>query len=331
MYKCKLIWLLFVTIILTCNNAWAQDVEFTQFINNPVYLNEGMYGINGGPRIIFNYRNQWPALQKAFETYAVSYDQHFDKIGGGVGVQLMSDNQANGILRTTSFSAGYSHLFRVDEKTGIRAGMSVGLFQKSLDWSRLLFYDQFDLSTTLPTGNVSSEQIPDFANKTLIDIGAGIVAFSKHVYGGIALKHLNQPNESYYKSYKSNLPIRISGNFGAEIKTKKGKATYISPNIMFTTQAKFTQVQGNVLFNTSPILFGIGYRHAIKNSDAVVFFAGIRKGVFKTVYSYDNTYSNLRGKSGGAHELSLILNFSEGKKAASKRLLKNSIDCPDML
>lgn len=100
---------------------------------------------------------------------------------------------------------------------------------------------------------------------------------------------------------------------------------------MLTTQAKFTQVQGNVIFNATPVLFGIGYRNAIRNSDAIVFFAGIRKGVFKTVYSYDNTYSNIRGKSGGAHELSLILNFSEGKKAASKRLLKNSLDCPDML
>jgi hypothetical protein len=90
-------------------------------------------------------------------------------------------------------------------------------------------------------------------------------------------------------------------------------------------------VQGHVIFNASPILFGVGYRHAIQNSDAVIFFAGIRKGVFKTVYSYDNTYSNIRGKSGGAHELAVILNFNEGKKAASKRLLKNSLECPDML
>lgn len=331
MYHKGFHWILLFTVIIICNNVLAQDVEFTQFINNPIYLNEGMYGINGGPRIIFNYRNQWPAMQRAFETYAVSYDQHFDQIGGGVGIQIMSDNQANGILRTTSFSAGYNHFFKVDDKTGIRAGMSAGIFQKSLDWSRLLFYDQFDLSTTLPVNASTTEQVPDFSNKTLLDIGAGMVLFTKHTYGGIAIKHLNQPNESYFKTYKSNLPVRFSINFGTEIKTKKGKDTYISPNIMLTTQAKFTQVQGNVIFNANPVLFGIGYRNAIRNSDAIVFFAGIRKGVFKTVYSYDNTYSNIRGKSGGAHELSLILNFSEGKKAASKRLLKNSLDCPDML
>ncbi len=331
MYNHKGFWIVYLTTLFFLKNSYSQDVEFSQFLYNPVYLSPGMYGINGGPRIIFNYRNQWPAMQKAFETFSVSYDQHFDNIGGGVGFQILSDNQANGIIKTTLVSGGYNHMFRVNDKTGIRAGMNASFIQKRLDWSRLVFYDQFDQSTTLPTATGTLEQIPDFKSKGVLDIGAGLVVYSKNIYGGISAKHLNQPNESYYKSYKSNLPVRFSANFGAQIRTKRGKSTYISPNIMFLSQAKFKQIHGQVLFIASPVLLGMGYRNAFQNSDAVIFFVGIQKGVFRTVYSYDNTYSNIRGKSGGAHELSLILNFSEGKKAAAKRKLKNSLDCPALL
>ncbi len=324
-------WIFYLTILLFTQAAIAQDIEFSQFLYNPVYLNQGMYGINGGPRIIANYRNQWPTLQKAFESYSISYDQHFDKIGGGIGIQILSDNQASGIIKTTALSAGYNHLFKINDKTGIRAGMSAMVFQKRLEWSKLLFYDQFDQSTALPTSSISFEQIPDINNHTLLDIGAGFILFNKNTYGGLSVKHLNQPNESYYKSYKSNLPLRLSANFGTQIRTKRGKSTYISPNIMFTSQARFKQIQGHVLLNASPVILGMGYRHAFENIDAFIFYAGVQKGIVRVVYSYDNTLNNLRSKSGGAHELSLTLNFSDGKKAAAKRTLKNSLDCPGLL
>lgn len=331
MYKNKYFCIVYLICMFFFQKTHGQDAEFSQFLNNPVYLNPAMYGINGGPRFIANYRNQWPELQRAFETYSFSYDQHFDKISGGIGVQVLTDNQAAGIVKTNLFSGGYNHLFRVSDNTGIRVGMNAAFIQKRLDWTRLLFTDQFDQSTALPVNSVTTEQLPDFSSKSVVDIGAGFIAYSKSIYLGIAAKHINQPNESFYNSYKSTLPVRFLTNFGAQIRTKRGKATYISPNIMFLSQAKFKQINGQLLLNTSPVLLGMGYRHTFNNSDALIFIAGIQKGIFRTVYSYDNTYSNLRGNTGGAHELSLIINFNDGKKAAAKRTLKNSIDCPDLL
>ena len=42
--------------------AYAQDPEFTQFYANPLYLNPAFAGTGRCPRIIMNYRNQWPAI-----------------------------------------------------------------------------------------------------------------------------------------------------------------------------------------------------------------------------------------------------------------------------
>jgi len=314
---------------LVSQRTSAQDAEFSQYIFNPVYLNPGLAGSSGGPRFIANYRSQWPSLDKAYATYTVSYDQHVPALGGGIGVQVLSDNQANGLYRQTGVSGVYNYLLHVSEKTGLRIGLRAALLQTRVDWAGLLFYDQFDQSTAAPVGN-SLEEMPSFTKKTILDMGAGMLLYSKKVYVGFGVKHINQPNLSLYSDRRSPLPIRFLGNFGAEIRTKRNGHTYISPNLMYARQGTFNQVQGHVLVYRGPVIAGAGLRYAGQNTDALVFYLGMKTGVFRTVYSYDNTYSNLRGKTGGAHELSLSLNFSESKKAARKRRLNNSIDCPDL-
>ncbi|HZG01075.1 MAG TPA: PorP/SprF family type IX secretion system membrane protein [Chitinophagales bacterium] len=308
----------------------AQDVAFSQYIFNPVYLNPALAGISGGPRFIVNYRNQWPALTDAYVTYSASYDQHFPEIGGGVGFQILSDNQASGTYRQTAVSGAYNYMFVVSEKTAIRIGLQTAIQQHRIFWERLLFADEFDVETVLP-GAVSQEMLPSFTNKTNVDFGAGMVLYGKKAYAGLVVKHVSQPNVSLYNERRAPLPMMISGNLGAEIKTKRNGRTYISPNLMYARQAKHSQIQGHLLVYRGPVLGGIGLRRAAQNTDAVIFYAGMRTGVFRAVYSYDNTYSNLRGRSGGAHELSMALNLNEGKKARRKARLKNSIDCPELL
>lgn len=312
---------------MATQRTYSQDAEFSQYIFNPVYLNPAFAGSAGGPRFIFNYRNQWPALNKAYNMYTVSYDQHINSINSGIGFQLLSDNQANGLYRQTGFSANYNYLLRISDKTGLRIGLKAGLQQYRIDWASLLFADQFDQSTAIPV-TTTGEQLPSFTKKTLVDIGGGLLLYSKKFYIGFGVKHINQPNLTLYSSSRSALPIRFLTNIGVEIKTKRNGRTYISPNLMYAKQGTFNQIQGHLLIYRGPVIGGMGLRYASQNTDALVFYLGMKTGVFRTVYSYDNTYSNLRGKTGGAHELSVSLNFSESKKAAKRQRLKNSIDCP---
>ena len=49
-----------------------------------------------------NYRNQWPNISGTYVTYAASYDQHIEAINGGIGINVMQDDQARGTLKSTS-------------------------------------------------------------------------------------------------------------------------------------------------------------------------------------------------------------------------------------
>src|SRR5690606_27230107 len=73
--------------------ASAQDPQFTQFYANPLYLNPAFAGTARCPRVVMNYRNQWPALTGTFVTTSASYDQHVDGMMGGLG-RLVTHDQA---------------------------------------------------------------------------------------------------------------------------------------------------------------------------------------------------------------------------------------------
>jgi len=72
-------------ILLSGRGLFAQDPIFSQFYANPLYLNPAMAGSSVCPRLIFNYRNQWPAISGTYITYNASYDQYVDNISGVSG------------------------------------------------------------------------------------------------------------------------------------------------------------------------------------------------------------------------------------------------------
>src|SRR5690606_36357151 len=99
--------------------ASAQDPEFTQFYATPIYTNPAFAGTgacDGGGRAVLNYRNQWPSLPGTFVTKAASWDQHFDNIGGGIGLLVLDDRAGEGLLTNTYVSAIYSYQLAVNKK-----------------------------------------------------------------------------------------------------------------------------------------------------------------------------------------------------------------------
>ena len=102
--------------------CFGQDPTFSQFYSNRLYLNPAFAGTAKCPRLTLNYRNQWPGIDNSFITYAASFDQQIDAIKGGLGVQVMSDREGEGVLSTTSAALMYSYQFSINRNFSIRAG-----------------------------------------------------------------------------------------------------------------------------------------------------------------------------------------------------------------
>ncbi|MBI1184970.1 type IX secretion system membrane protein PorP/SprF [bacterium] len=308
----------------------AQDPQFSQFYANALYLNPAFAGSAGGPRVALNSRYQWPSATGGdFQTYSASYDQHFDGIGGGIGAQVMYDKAGEGQLATTTAMLAYSYYLKVNDVLSVKAGMQVGIFQRSLDPSALRFPDQIHprLGFIYPTQEnlqtTSIGPIPDFA--------AGAVAYTDRYYGGFAVHHITQPNQSFLGTVDSHLKRKITLHAGMMIPLDKGTrnpTTFISPNILYQRQGNFTQVTFGGYFIKEHFIVGALYRQTDPNSDAVIALIGITKDAFRIGYSYDIAVSPVSAAARGSHEVSLIMNVPYTKHAKPRKW--KAISCPNL-
>lgn len=303
--------LIAVVLLGTGASARAQDVLFSQFYANPLYLNPAFAGSKVCPRISLNFRNQWPALVSAFTTVSASYDQYIDALHGGVGAMLLADRQGDhGALSTTSAAVMYSFRFQLTSSIFVNAALQGGITNTSLNWENLRFPDMIDRITGF-TG-LTSAQMPDHANQWYLDFAAGALVYSEKWYAGFAAQHLTQPNEGFYGVAK--LPIKMTAHAGCLINLAEeqrrtsslGLGTpVISPNIVYQRQQKFNYFNYGVYLDWMPFMVGVWYRQSLDNPDAFVFQLGVQQEHFKVGYSYDVTVSKLANNTSGAHELSL--------------------------
>ena len=313
--------LIVVLVVFSSQTILAQDPTFTQFYANPVYLNPAFAGSNNCPRFAMNYRNEWPNLSGNYVTTSASYDQYVKNISGGIGVLITNDQQGKGTIQTSMLGLVYSYHVKVNRKFSLMFGARASWYQKTLDWDKLTFGDMIDPRKGFI---YSSGDVPRGGKRGFFDASAGVLGYSKNFFFGFAAHHLNEPNESMIIG-NSNLPMRLTGHVGAEIKLGKksryNNGTSIMPNIIYQYQQGFQELCIGTYIKHNVFTTGIWFR----NKDAFIVSLGINSKNFKIGYSYDITVSKLNnGTSHGSHEISLGLNLNCKAKPTTFR----TIACP---
>jgi len=324
---------IFLLLALGAGVAQAQDPAFSQFYAAPLQLNPAFAGNTYAPRISLNYRNQWPSFNDAYVTYAASFDQFIEPINSGIGLMIQADDAGQGVYKTNSVSGIYSYRLQVDREFFIKFGMEAGFTQTTVDWDQLVFLDQID-PVNGPT-NPTEEVRPENLSNTYLDIGAGMLAYSRYFYGGVSVKHLNTPDESFLdgdENLKEGLPLRLTVHGGTEIRLRQGNnrqgPAFISPNIMLIKQGDFGQINAGAYASTGAFFAGAWYRYAWSNADAAIALVGVQHSIFKIGYSYDFTVSGLsQPGTGGAHEISLTINFENSDEFKNRRQASRYNDC----
>ncbi len=297
--------------------AKAQDPHFTQFYANPIYLNPAFAGSARCPRIVFNYRNQWPNISGTFVTTSFSYDMRVEAVSGGLGIHFLNDRAGMGTMGITRFSGMYAYQLAITREFSMAFGFEATYGQKKLDWSKLTFGDMIDpkygfIYNTNETKNQSVVSYPDFS--------AGVLGFSKRFYAGFAVFHLTEPEEGFLTP-GSPLPMKYTGHAGAVIPLdgRYGQSN-ISPNIIYQQQQDFRELNLGLYLTKGPIVGGLWYR----NEDAVVAMVGFQQDPVRMGYSYDITVSKLGIVTAGSHEISFQLLF----KCRPRHKKFRTVSCP---
>lgn len=326
-------WLLFIVVLgmgLLCPaDSKSQDPQFSQFYSNPLYLNPGFTGTGTYPRIVSNYRNQWPSSGNTFVTYNLSYDQYMLGLKGAIGVQAMYDREVNGSINTVQSSFIYCYHIKVTDEFFFTSALQAGFYLKQFNTSDLIFPGMINQENGTINGNYA---IPaEGGQKLFPDFSFGMVGQRKDVYFGFAVNHLTQPNQSILEGDNmGELPIKFTLHAGAKthdyFRDLFTKGFSLSPNVIYQQQGVFKQLNLGMYMVTNSLTFGAWYRNNLSlRPDAVIGMVGYATDFFQLGYSFDYVLSDLSLYSAGSHELSLIFYLDRNLR---KRNFNNTLRIP---
>ncbi|HEY9007157.1 MAG TPA: type IX secretion system membrane protein PorP/SprF [Ohtaekwangia sp.] len=339
-YKMKRWMSVAVLILVAWGAAVAQDPQFSQYYQAPLYLNPGFTGITPQQRLAMNYRIQWPSLPKAFTTYAASYDMFVEELRSGFGFLVTTDRMGTAGWRTTTAGLLYSYKVKLTQNIVFSPGLYFGYGTNGIDRTKVRLGKDLDVEYDQP-GSSLDPDVARLGNASYFDFGSGFLIYSKSLWLGAAFSHMNQPSISVLNE-ASRLPMKTTIHAGAKLNLSSGprngsRPSYLTPSFIYRMQGKsFSQLDLGVNYHIDPVSVGVWYRgkpfqQSINNSiqqDALILTLGLYFSQFSVGYSYDFTISQMGTASGGAHEISIIYEFNSKPRQRSDKRKYKLIPCP---
>lgn len=321
----------------------AQDIQFSQFYANMLYLNPAFAGSAFQTRAIFHERVQWPSLDAKYMTTSFSLDHNFEKYNSGVGMMVLKDWQGANTISSTEIAFQYAYQVELSSKFALRAGIEPKYVSRYINYHFLTMPDQYSNN-----GFKNQQTAETFGNESVhfLDWSAGMILYSEHFWLGVASNHLNTPNQSFYAAGSSRLALKLDLTAGYKLYFQRKKYSAfiendpeisVTPTIHYKAQGKSDQMDVGVYGLYGQMIVGAWYRGipllkqyrvGLLNDESVVGLVGWKVHGLSISYSYDFTVSKLvRARTGGSHELNItyVWDYPQNKK---KKPMKR-LPCPD--
>ena len=303
----------------------AQDPHFSQFFSSPLTLNPAFTGkFDGNFRAAGNYRNQWPTINRAYQTGTVSLDfpimrKKIDyRDTWGMGIIAYTDKSAAGAVgfNYVSLSTAFHKGLDEDGYKQFGLGLQATYSNMNIFTADLKFEDQL---TPLGFTGVTSET---FGNSILkssyFDLNAGLLyttssSDKNNFYAGVSLYHINRPKQNFTTNSYYLLNPRATFHAGGYFPA--GETSILHISALYSTQAKAheTLIGGAMQFvavdaatSDNPVSFYAG--SWIRLGDALIPYVGLEYSSFRFGLTYDINISDLKtaSQSRGGVEISLI-------------------------
>jgi type IX secretion system PorP/SprF family membrane protein len=323
-------------LVLQALSARSQDAHFSQYFVAPLSVNPGLTGfMDGTARAMVNHRSQWSSLNNAFSTTTASLDGIIlqsklpagDRLG--VGLQLMSDRVADGLLTNNYVSASTAYHKSLDKEGNYSIGVGLqGTYaQRSIDGTKLLFDDQLDPYGQFSQTSKDAGSGNNGLRRNYFDASAGIVFKARfnernQFYIGASAFHLASPKVTFMNNTLLTVPTRLTINGVYE--ARLADMFSISLLGLYTKQEEASEaVLGTIMtigrsyreFDKTPIFYvGLLYR----TNDAYIPYIAAEYWDLRFGFSYDINSSALsaatKGQGGIEASLVYLLRIPPNKK-----------------
>jgi type IX secretion system PorP/SprF family membrane protein len=207
----------FLVLMLTFYKAerlFAQDFHLTQADRSIPFLNPAFVGTyKGFEKLTLLNRNQWIGSGTQFLTsygmaeFTPGRTRQSERAYAGIGASFGNDVGGDSRMTQKSFGLTASGHLPLAKGHWLDAGIQTAIQQRSADFSKLLYYSQWNGSTLDP--NVYSGEENDFVSFAFVDASIGMAyRFEPNQRGelrdgqwslqtGFSLQHVNRPRLQY--------------------------------------------------------------------------------------------------------------------------------------
>lgn len=318
--------------------AKAQDIHFSQYYASPISLNPAETGnFDGNWRFTNNYRTQWSAIGIPFKTISAGFDKPFKlkKQGSklGLGVFFVNDKSGSSQLTVNKLYMSGNYMMTIDDTHQFGIGLQIGYVVKAFTLNGLTVPSQFNETDGIFDSDMPNNIDTWDENINYPDFNFGLSYKGKVgnliPYGGIALFHINNPQESFLRDDENKLPVRFVIHGGVEYALREN--IILKPNLLTMYHKRAGDwVIGSLGYYLMPeeslidrAFGGIHMRTSFSTFDALIFTGGVSLYGFDVGLSYDVNVSNLNAatNSRGAFEISIIY------KDLTKTLTQVALPC----
>ncbi|MAZ92826.1 MAG: hypothetical protein CMF58_00250 [Lentimicrobiaceae bacterium] len=344
-----------VSMFLFPTTSKSQDLDFSQYYNNPTYYNPAYVGLTMGLKSRLNYRRQWTGLSGDYHSYSFSADIAERSLpgAGGIGIIANQSLAGKGVLKTNTIGIMPSVRIPISKNAIFQLGALASVVTQQLNWDNLVFSDQLDprwgniYPTNFPGAARDKVSFPDFSF-------GGIFQFkpSDDLEGtiGAAVHHLTTPNQSFFE-VNAKLPRKYVYNLDFIITIREDQGYYskrqgfkLNPGMMVQHQSSMLLYTMGMNIYMSNVYLGIWYRNQTLEYDEFSTFtamAGLNipfneQWRMKVMYSYEMNINSNQNFTGPSHEISLIFEFDDigliqkrsgGFMAPSSKRSNSPIEC----
>ncbi|MFM6946186.1 MAG: PorP/SprF family type IX secretion system membrane protein [Flavobacteriales bacterium] len=310
--------------------AWSQDIHWTQFNQNPIYLNVAHTGnFAEDLRLTANYRTQWRSVSIPFQTTAIAADTKWKTYG--VGLNFFHDQVGDGKFQTLELQGNVARSLQINKVQQLRVGLQFGFNYRQLNSNAFYFDSQFNGYIFDPNAPTNE----NFQTAAMIRpmLGLGTIHqyrinHSLQLEHGLGLYNLTRPNQSFFLD---NTKRDLRFNYFATLHYDYYAKLALQPSLQLNLQGSYRSFtigsMAHYLFSDAKqIQLSAGLWWRIQDAFCLDF--GFKRGPMYAGISYDFNYSSLvpasRGR--GAFELSFRYVFIRFKPPQKQYRV-----CPDFI
>ncbi len=317
--------------ILSGVKVMSQDIHFSQYTNTPALVNPALTAAFNNLRATIIYKNQWMNLTVPYKTYGATFESkikpgNWDKLPAtnngafkqfysrmAAGISFFSDKAGDGNMGTSQVNLSFASFVPITKKNSLSFGLQGSVVQRTLDFSKLVFPDQYTGSVYDPNvnngENIASQNFiyPDFATGFNWSYGysekAAVVASNPFKANlGASIYHVNAPKQKYLSGSEEKLNRKyvLHADFLIFL---KGTNVAIAPSCLLQFQGPSQEIISGMLVKyyfqedskytgfIKRTTFGLGA--AYRNKDALIISSLVESGHFAVGFSYDLNISKL--------------------------------------